>query len=98
MHSVVCKQVHGTPAPQTPQGCNLLRRSPPGTGKTLVDSDGFGCWVEGTQALSLPVPALQPPLAACTDPQPQACGNIWTEGKRAYNTYHFAMHLILELV
>lgn len=78
--------------------------SPPGTGKIPVDSDGFGCWAEGTQALSLPVPALPPPLVTCTDPQPQSYVNIWSVGGKAYSlaaqiilkyiSYHFGIAIL----
>lgn len=80
VHSVVCRRGHGIPAPQTPQGCHWLTRSPPGTGKIPVGFDGFGCWAEGTRALSLPALAPTQPLVVCTGLQPQVCGNIYRRG------------------
>lgn len=91
MRSAVCRQVHGTPAPQTPQGCRLLRRSPPGIGKIPVDSDGFGCWAEGTQAWSLPVPELPLGLVACTGHPLQAYGNIWRGERKEHMVWQLKL-------
>lgn len=87
VRSVVYTPARDTPAPQRPQGFHW-QKNLPGTEKIRADSDGSGCWAEGTRAWSPPVPAQPRPLGVCTDLQRLAYVNICRGDVQKFSQLH----------